>query len=254
MSALDPQATTMGDLVNEALKMSGKLALGQAASAEDLTQGWVYIQWMLQQWARKRWHVYRLVQLSLQATGALTYSVGPGGDFSTGTLSNSVRPAKIASAFIRQTSPSLVTPTDWPVGILESKQDYDRIRIKSLSTISSVLWYDPSWPLGTLYFWPIPSNEYALYISVLLQLPPRFLTQAEVINLPLEYYMAIVSNLAMIMRGRWGISTFPGDTVPGMAKSSIAVLYETNVAIPRLEMPGDLGSAGGAYNIFSDQQ
>lgn len=242
----------MGDLVIEALKMSGKLALGQAASAEDLTQGWTYIQWMLQQWARKRWHVYRLVQLSAQATGAGSYTVGPGAAFSTGTVQNSVRPAKIVDAFIRQTNPPGLS-ADWPVGVLESKQDYDRIRVKALSTMSSVLWYDPSWPLGTLYFWPVPGIEYSMFISVLLQLPVRFLTQAEIVNLPLEYYMAIVSNLAMIMRGRWGIATFPGDTVPGMAKSSISVLYESNVAIPRLEMPGDLGRGGGGYNIYSDQ-
>lgn len=242
----------MGDLVNEALKMSGKLGLGQPMSAEDLTQGWIYIQWMLQQWERKRWHVYRLVQLSAQATGAQTYTVGPGGDFSTGTASNSVRPAKIVNAFIRQTNPPS-TPSDFPVGVLESKQDYDRIRVKGLSSIASVLWYDPSWPLGTIYWWPVSSNEYSMFINVLLQLPVRFLTQADVVDLPLEYYMAIVSNLAMIMRGRWGIPTFPGDTVPGMAKSSIGVLYQNNVKVPRLEMPGDLGSSGGGYNIFSDQ-
>lgn len=252
MAVLNPQNTTMGDLVNEALKLSGRLGLGQTALAEDATLGWTYFQWMLQQWARERYHVYRLVSLNFTSTGAISYTVGPGGDFDTGSADESVRPAKIASAFLRQSNVGN-TPVDYPLDILNSREDYDRIRVKELSTIASVLWFDPAWPLGSIYFWPVPpSGQYSMYISVMQQLPPQFDDQNDVISLPYEYYWAMVTNLAMRLRTRYGIKSFPGDTLPGQAKESLKAIKDSNSAIPRLAMPMDFNRAGGSYNIFSD--
>lgn len=252
MAVLNPQNTTMGDLVNEALKLSGRLGLGQTALAEDVTLGWTYLQWMLQQWARERFHVYRLVTLEFTSTGAISYTVGPAGDFNTGTVDNSVRPAKIASAFLRQENAGS-TPIDFPIEILNSREDYNRIRVKELSTLSSVLFYDPAWPLGAVYFWPVPpATQYSLHLSVMLQLPPQFDDQNDVIDLPYEYYWAIVSNLAMRLRTRYGIKTFPGDTLPGQAKESMKALKDANSAIPRLAMPMDFNRSGSSYNIYSD--
>lgn len=253
MAVLDPANTTMGDLVNEALKLSGRVGLGQTALAEDAQLGWTYLQWMFQEWERKRWNVYRIVSLNFLSTGAQTYTIGPVGNFNTGTTANSVRPAKIESAFIRQQDVGDDLP-DFPIQILATRQEYDRISLKTLSSLPYYLWYDPAWPLGVLYFWPVPpASSYALYVSVLEQLPVKFLTQAVVISLPYEYYWAIVTNLAMRLRGRYGIKTYPGDTLPGNAKESLQTLSKSNVAIPRLEMPGDLpGSRGGGYDIFTD--
>lgn len=235
--------------------MSGRLGIGQTALAEDATLAWTYGQWMLQEWERQRWRVFRLVSLSKLATGASSYTVGPAGDFSTGTSANSVRPAKIESAFLRMENVG-ANPVDYPVEIMASRQDYDRITLKSLSTISSCLWYDPAYPLGVVYFWPVPPTNPVLtmYISVLQQLPTQFATQAVVLSLPFEYYIAIVSNLAMRLRARYGIRTYPGDVLPGQAKSSLRTLQNSNVAIPELVMPKGLPGvpAGAGYNIFSD--
>lgn len=250
MSILVPSTTTVGDLVAFAAKLSGKLAMGQSLPADDATDGWAMLQMMLQQWQRKRWHVYRIISLSLPCTGAQYYTIGPGGQFDTGTGTS--RPPKIESGFLRQASVA-GEPVDYPFGILNSRQDYDRIRLKSLSTIASVVWLDPAWPLGLVYPWPIPDSSYSLSLSVLVSLPQVFSTMSEVLSLPPEYFWALVSNLAMLMRSRWGIMTFPGDTLPGQAKSSLEVLRKANVAISRLDMPGDLNfSRSSAYNIFSD--
>ncbi len=252
MSVLDPTNTTMGDLSNEALKLSGRLGVGQTALAEDLTLAWTYLQMMLQSWERTRWRVYRIVNLGLTSTGAMSYTVGPGGQYDTGP--NTVRPVRVESAFLRQIVTAVPNQPDWPLDILNSRQDYDRIRLKSLSTLASALFYDPTWPLGTIYFWPVPqASLYSMYISILAQLPVAFLTQADLVVLPFEYYWAIVTNLAMRLRGRFGIATWPGDTVPGDAKQALQVLRKANVAIPRLVIPTDLTRNGGmGYNIFGD--
>ncbi len=130
MTALDPANTTMGDLVNEALKECGRIGVGQTALAEDFNGGWMRLQWMLQQWERKRWLVYHLETKLVTSTGVMTYTVGPGGDIDTGTVS--ARPDKIESAFLRQLVNSQPNQIDYPLGLLQSMEDYNTIGLKGL--------------------------------------------------------------------------------------------------------------------------
>lgn len=86
MSELDPFNTTLGDLCTAALQDCGRLGVGQTALAEDMNKAWARCQWMLQGWEQKRWFVYHLVTYSLVATGATSYTFGPGGDFNTNAV------------------------------------------------------------------------------------------------------------------------------------------------------------------------
>ena len=252
MAVLDPVNTTMGDLVGEALKVSGRLGLGQVALAEDTTLGWTYLQWMLQQWQTKRFHVYRLTSVSFVSTGAASYTIGPAGNFNLGTSDTAQRPTKIESAFVRDVNVG-GTPPDDPLIILKSREDYNRISVKALSSKPTHLFYDPVMPLGVLYFWPLPTAViYELFVTIRQQLPFKFLNQAVVITLPFEYYWAIVTNLGMMLRTRYGIRTWAGDTLPGQAKEALKAIKDSSVAIPELEMPGELVGGHSGYNIFSD--
>jgi hypothetical protein len=250
MTALDPANTTMGDVVNESLKECGRIGVGQTPLAEDFNGAWMRLQWMLQQWERKRWLVYHLVTKIFTSTGARTYTVGPGGNFDTGV--GTTRPDKIESAFLRMLVLSQPNQIDQPLGLLQSMEDYNTIGLKGLTAFPGWAFYDPSWPLGTLYTWPVAqASIYALGITIKEQLPVQFLNQAAVINLPYEYYAAILYNLALRLRPKFGLGTFAGDQLPGLAKDSLAALRGANTAIARLRMPREL-SYRGKYNIFSD--
>lgn len=251
MSALDPANTTMGDIVNESLKECGRIGLGQTALPEDFNAGWMRLQWMLQQWQVKRWLVYHLVTRLVTSTGVRTYTVGPGGNIDTGA--NTSRPDKIESAFLRQLAVAPAAQIDYPVGLIQSMEDYNTIGLKGLVSFPGWVYYDPSWPLGTLYAWPVPQAViYAVGITVKEQLPTKFLNQATVLNLPYEYYAAILYNLALRLRPKFQIGTYAGDPLPGLARDSLATLRGANTAIARLRMPVDLMRAG-IYNIFSDR-
>jgi len=251
MSALDPATTTMGDLVNEALKESGRIGVGQTPLAEDFNGGWMRLQWMLQQWERKRWLVYHLETKLVVSTGATSYTVGPGGSVDTGV--GSVRPDKIESAFVRQLAQSPGNNIDWPLTLLQSMEDYNRIVLKGLVSFPGNAFYDPAWPLGNLYAWPVPTASiYSIGITIKAQLPVSFLNQAVVFTLPYEYYAAVLYNLALRLRPKYGIGTYPGDPLPGLVRDSLAVLRGANAAIARLHVPRDL-MRGGLYNIYSDQ-
>lgn len=251
MAQLDPSATTIGDICQAGLRECGALGIGQSALADDLNDAWARLQWMLQQWERKRWLVYHLVDLAKVSTGALSYSVGPGGDFNTGATS--VRPARLEAAFIRQIQTSPPNQIDFGLGIIQSREDYNKIAIKSLQSFPSYAFLDTDWPLAHLYVWPVPNSViYEIHISVLAQLPFRFANVATQFVLPYEYYAAMLYNLALRLRPKYRIPTFPGDPLPGLAKDSLNVMRGANVQIARLVMPGGL-SGGDQYNIFSDR-
>lgn len=253
MSALDPESTTAGDLCIAACKESGGVGVGQTPGAEDINDAWSRLQWMLQQWERKRWLVYHLVELQINSTGALTYTVGPGGDFDTGPAGTSVRPAKLEFARLVQiTSPS-PNQVYYPLRVLQSYEDYAKIALPTLMSFPGCCFLDTGWPLATLRLYPVAqANIYAINLGVLAQLPPKFGTLATKISLPYEYYSAILYNLALRMRSRWQIPTFPGDPLPGQAKNALNVIRGANTQIAALGMPTQL-TRPGLYNIFSDR-
>lgn len=245
----DPAATTVADICVASMRECGALGVGQTALADDLADAQARLQWMLQQWERKRWLVYSLVTFVHTSTGALSYTVGPGGDIDTGV--GSVRPARLESAFLRQLVSS--QPIDYPLEILQAREDYNRVTLKQLTSFTGACYYQPDWPLGTLFPVPIPqANLYALGLSFMTQLPSSFARSNVAFNLPYESYAAMLYNLALRLRPKYGLGTWPGDPLPGLAADSLNVLRGANTQIGRLVMPGML-LRPGIYNIFSDR-
>lgn len=251
MASPNPETTTVRQICNAALQDSGYLGTGQSASGNDIVDCWTRLQWMLQSWARNRWMVYHLQNLVVTSTGALTYTVGPGGDFDTGT--GSVRPARIESAFLRQLQNSQPNQVDTPLEILQSREDYDKIALKTLVSYPGAVFLDTGFPLATLYVYPVPqAGIYAVGLSLMAQLPQSFSNLSETFSIPYEYYVCIVSNLALRMRARFQIGTFPGDELPRIAQQSLNTIKGANTQISRLRLP-QITSGGPSYNIFSDR-
>lgn len=250
MAAQDPTDTTLRDLCNEALKDCGYLGIGQTADSASINDAWTRCQWMLQEWERKRWLVYVLQTWSITSTGAQSYTIGPGGDIDTGT--NSVRPARIESAFLRQINIPAPNQIDYPLEILQSREDYNKIALKSLQSFPGTIFLQTDWPLGRLFCYPVPqASIYAVHVSVMSQLQSQFANLSDVIVLPYEYYSAIMSNLALRLRSRYQIGTYPGDELPNIAASSLKTLRGANTQIARLELPNLNRSF--LYDIFSDR-
>jgi len=251
MSQLAPGNTTVQDLCTAALKESGAIGVGQTPLAEDITDAWARLQWMLQEWNRKRWLIYHLKTLLVTSTGVQTYSVGPGGNIDTGA--GSARPDKIESAFLRQLTQSQPNQIDYPLELLQSMEDYNHIALKQLKSFPSFAFYDAAWPLGQLYVWPVMQADiYAAGITIKEILPSSFPTAATEINLPYESYSAIVLNLALRLRPKYGLRAAPGDQLPGLAKNALNVMRGANTAVARLQIPADMNRPG-LYNIFSDR-
>ena len=237
--------TTPRDIITQAAKKAGILGVGQSMLADDVNDAYSDLQDMLGQWQRKRWLIWHLVDYAYTSTGALSYTVGPGGNFNI-----SPRPDKIESAFFRQVITEQPNQVDYPLEIIESREDYNKIALKQLATFPQFLFYDSAFPTGITYPWPVPiASIYEIHLTVKETLA-QFTGLSEVIVLPLEYMAALKFNLACRIRQAYQLPLDP--ILIGLAKDSLNVIRNANLQIPRLAMPQDLRRRSGIYNIFSD--
>lgn len=236
--------STPADIIALALKHSGVIGAGQTAGAEDTNDAFDLLNMMLSQWSRKRWLVYHLIDVFTTSTGALNYTIGPGEDFDT------PRPDRIESAFARQLIPSGQQRVDYPLQILQSREDYNQIALKSMGTWPSLLFYDSAYPVGLVYVWPLPAaSQFELHLS-LKQTLSAFTSLAQTVNLPPEYVPTLFYNLAARLRPAYQMP--PDPTVTALALDSLNVLREANAQIPSMRMPNALVGRGRAYNVYSD--
>lgn len=238
--------TTALDLLSQALSDIGVLGEGQQPSAFEYNLSFSTLNQMISQWARKRWLVYELVTTGLTSTGAQSYTVGPGGDYAL-----AIRPPRIESAFVRQLIPTVPNQVDYPLEIITSREDYNRISLKSLQSFPYALFYSPGYPLGTAFPWPIPQAQtYSVFITTMAVLP-RFANQAANVNLPEEYEAALRYNLAVrLMGGTFDVPDKPA--LRALAADSLNTIRGANTAISTLGMP-ELSRSGGTYNIYADR-
>jgi len=249
--------TTARTLISRALRTAGVLGVGQNAAAEDIGEGFALVNDMIAQWQARRWLVFHLVDVWCQSTGSQAYTVGPGGD-----LDMPLRPNRIEGAFFRQGgSPTphefsldgsetgtdiadgsnvlavvggSANAIDWPLTLLESREDYNAITMKGLPSFPSQAWYDPAMPFGRFYVWALPANIYELHISVRAPLQ-SFANLSDNILLPPEYMEALHYNLAGRVQIAYGMEVNPG--IVGIASAALATIRAANSQIPLMKMP-----------------
>ncbi len=237
-----PLPTTPNDIILLSLKVANVVGVGQTPTAEDLLDSFNLLNMMIAQWQRKRYMVYALTTTSLQATGALNYTVGPGGDFDI------PHPAKLESAYFTQNVDTPL-PVDFPLRILRAKEDYNRIGLKNLISFPQYAFLDTQYPTSYLYVWPLPSNAYRINITVMEQIE-SFQTPSDIITLPPEYQAALMWNLAIECCTMYGLE--PSNSLVAKALDSLRTIRDTNAQIPILLMPVGLQSSAGTYNIMGD--
>ncbi|WP_242176580.1 hypothetical protein [Pseudomonas sp. MONT-RG-20F-20-E-7-02] len=234
--------TTPVELINLALKQAGVLGVGQTATAEDTSDAFKLLNMMLAQWSVKRNVVHQIIDSGLPTTGAQTYSVGIGGDFSI------ARPSKLVGVYCRQLNPPSL-PVDFPIELLQSMSDYGRISLKTMASMPVAAYYDPQYPLGVLHVWPVPITGYEMHILALVPLG-QFATPYDDIILPAEYEEAIMYNLAGRLCSFYQIPIPQG--VVQLAASALSTIRMANIQVGKMYMPDNLVS-GGTYNVYSDR-
>ena len=140
------------------------------------------------------------------------------------------RPLRITNAFTRITT-SGTTQLDYQMAILNRDQ-YTSIGIKGLpGPWPTGLYYDPTYPLGTLNFYPNPSQAAQLHLwsdSIF----SAFATLSATLNAPQGYSMALKKNLALQLAPEYGKGASP--LLVQQAREAKAAIKSLN-AIPAVK-------------------
>jgi len=231
--------TTALDLVTAALKKRKVLGVGDTLTDDEAQDGLDTLNLMMESWSIDRLSVYNEAQTSFVSDGSLSYTIGPGGQIDV-----TEKPTKLVSAYTRDAA-----GLDHPMAVYFNAQDYDQIPLKTIAVPwPSAVWYEPTDPLGTLHFYPVPSG-YTIYLRFWQQLQ-QFDSLTEAIALPIGYKEAIVLNLAVKCEDFGGTVT---DALAGMARASYGRLKAFNAKTPSSSIePAFISRRSGRYNIQSD--
>lgn len=235
-------ALTARDIVTDALLELNVYDPSAAITQEDASYVLRKLNRILDNWNAERDAVYAEAFTSFTLTPNLSpHTIGP-----TGTWVVTSRPVTISSASL------VLTGTNSPEIALTLRDIdwYASLTIPSLTaSVPTDLYYEPNWPNGKLYFYPVPSaaRPVSLQIRVLL----AQLALADTFSLPPGYQDAITLTLCEDIA-----PTYEKAVAPSLARKASearARIFANNVTIPRLVtndsgMPsGDGGGASGTY-------
>ncbi|MFA6060733.1 MAG: hypothetical protein WC756_21230 [Taibaiella sp.] len=222
--------TTASDIITLALKDCQILDETETPSAALMADSLTTLNQMLSLWQTERNYIYAQTEVTHTPTGALSYTVGTGGDF------NIAAPQSIDYAYLR------VGLIDYPITLLNSFEEYQAIEYKTIQTIPEYAYYNPTHPLGTIYFYPQP-NTGVLHLGISVQLP-NYALAADDIALPENYLMPIRFSLAEYLAAMIGKDV--PESIAKFAKNARNIMKRSNVRIKPLETVDN-----GRFNILS---
>lgn len=237
-------------LVRHALRLCGVIDAHEAVPPGEGQDGLEALNAMLDTWRLERLLIYVVDrQVFTLTANQQTYTLGPSGTFNTTPLygATTPRPLKLEGAgLLDQTqAPALEVPL-----YLLSDQEYREIRLKGL-TSSWPQWvsYDPTQPLGTVYFWPGPTvtRQVALYLWRPLA---RWATIHTDLTLPEGYEEAISYNLARRIAPEYGVQLLPD--VVGTAIDTKAVIQRFNTVATELVLDDRCPGLTGVRSHFHE--
>lgn len=138
---------TTKQLIDSALRSIGVLESGEEAKPDEVQDALLYATAMLESWSLDGLLVHALEHESFALTGGRTYTIGTTGDFAT------VRPVAIESLVLRDSGGLEVEIKQYSLNQWASIPIKDAVR-----NYPEGFYYEPDYPLGTIYFSSIPDT------------------------------------------------------------------------------------------------
>lgn len=216
-------------LIRRALRILGVLAAESPLPAADGADGLVTLNGMIRAWQGQRLTLYVVQAYTYDlVSGQQDYTIGPGGHF------DQVRPMTIERvSIISYQNPD--QPLEMAIDPIFDTQQWQAISTKNVTSALPVyVYYEPTFPLGTLKYFPVPYQQplsTRLYIPTPLQ---QFANGTTDYTFPPVYEEALVYQLAKRLAIEYG-RPFDGD-LKDMANEAIAVMKRTNITLVDLEL------------------
>lgn len=234
---------TIGDMVTSALSEIRVARAGDVISPDDMTRGLYVFNRLVNLWNADHRKGYADLFTDYALTPSLSpHTIGPGGVFNV-----TERPvALLAAAVNLGGSPAAFITID-----VRDAGWYAQQAIPGLTmTFPTDVFYQLAWPLGKLYFFPVPTSAYTVRLWTRVALAA--VTQEADFALPQGYQAALELTLAEELGPSYGQQI--GADLSRRAREARAIVFGNNDDVPRIAtcdsgMPCGGGSAGAWFDI-----
>jgi hypothetical protein len=151
--------TTALQLVTSALRKIGAVAAGEAPDASEQSDALAALNQLIESWNLQGLALYRRENVAYSLVPSQqTYTIGNGADF------DGARPITLNGAFVTRGG------IDYPVVPLTQQQWNDILQKSTESQLPEAVYYEPTFPDGTLRFWPAPLESLTVTLAINMQL------------------------------------------------------------------------------------
>lgn len=211
---------TASDLITRSFKLLNVLAPGESLSADEANDALLVLNELLETWRLDRLMVYNESHSVFSLiSNQQRYTIGGGGTF------NVERPVWIESGriiFNYGTGSQYELPLN-----MVTDQKWSEISLKQItSTFPTACWFNQSYPLAELYFWPIPTDPTIRVDFLLPQSISSPVTLATTLALPPGYSKALRYWLAVDLASEYGRAINP--MILKIARETKAAIMDQN--------------------------
>jgi len=223
----------------------GAIAGGETPEAADISAVLGKLRRLLNNWNADRRAVYATAFPTFTLTASLSpQTIGPTGNFVV-----TQRPVSIEGANV------FISNVKMPIRIVDAQWWLGQTDPSVTTTIPTDLYYQPDWPDGSLYFWPIPSAAYVV------ELQTRVLLD-DLIDLDTEFSLPPGYQDAITLTGAEDCLTIFPAAAPGVmgmlerkGREARSRIFANNDPTPKLctADSGMQGSRRSSWNYLTGQ-
>jgi hypothetical protein len=226
-------------LLTASLRELGVVQAGEVLDASEAADALQVLNDMVDLWAAQRLTIseQRRSTWTLVADQA-SYTVGSGGDVDI------TRPT-----FIPKVSYLDSSSNEFPLGKFEDVA-WQSIVDKDLSSGAPSSWYlEPTFPLSTLYLWPVTDVSGLSGVMYHGQPVAEFTSLTQDIALPSGWRMALIKSLAVMLGPSFDRETRNG--LEQQAADAVSVIKRANYQAREFQVPTEflVGGGGSGYDI-----
>jgi hypothetical protein len=229
---------TAQELIKASFRLNGITASGETPTAAEMADGLEAMKIMFDGWSAEGIMVEILTEITHTLVGGSgSYTVGPSGCDITSDW-----PIEIISGYCRSGG------LDYHLEIM-SEQRYGQIAVKSTGGTPSRLFYNPTFPNGTITLYHVPSSAMDMVLKAVTMMDKPSSLTTEIV-FPGYYDQAIKYNLAVHIAPEYGREA--SNTVIGLALHSKTIIEARNAMTRTTPVNININSGYRTYNINGD--
>lgn len=147
------------DLITDAFIEIGAVAPGEYPSPEEQQWGLRKLNRLIDEWQARQAYVYSYAfDVYTLVAGLSPHTIGPSA-VATFKTNGQPRPVRLESAALLLNNDTTTGVVDLPMNIRD-RQWWAANQVKGIQTnVPTDVFYDPTFPDGSLYFWPVPNAQ-----------------------------------------------------------------------------------------------